>query len=63
MRSENSFCDAPGLEQAKAQQHRIAHTPPYRPGNVPVKGDILYQDSVDARYHHDKERLEAQGKK
>lgn len=53
MGGEHGLGDAPGLEQAETQQHRIAHTAPYRPGNVPVKGDILYQDGVDARYHHD----------
>ena len=62
MGGEHGLGDAPGLEQAETQQHRIAHTPPYRPGNIPVKGDILYQDSIDTRYHHDKKRLEAQGK-
>ncbi len=62
MRSENSFCNAPGLEQTEAQQHRIAHTPPYRPGNVGGEGDALHQDGVDACHHHYQERLEAQGK-
>jgi hypothetical protein len=45
MGGEHGLGDAPGLEQAETQQHRIAHTPPYRPGNIPVKGDILYQDT------------------
>lgn len=61
MGGEHGLGDAPGLEQAEAQQHRIAHTAPYRPGNVGGEGDALHQDGIDARYHHDKERLEAQG--
>ena len=58
---EHGLGDAPGLEQAEAQQHRIAHTAPYRPGNVGGEGDALHQDGVDARHHHYQERLEAQG--
>ena len=33
MGGEHGLGDAPGLEQAEAQQHRVAHTAPYRPGN------------------------------
>ena len=62
MSGEPGLGDAPGLEQAEAQQHRVAHTAPYRPGNIGGEGDALHQHGVDARYHHDKKRLEAQGK-
>lgn len=61
MRDEHGLGNAPGLEQTEAQQHRIAHTAPYRPGHIGGEGDALHQDGVNARHHHYQERLEAQG--
>ena len=62
MGAEHGLCHTARFEQAEAQQHRIAHTAPYRPRNVGGEGDALHQDGVDARHHHNQERLEAQGK-
>ena len=43
--------DAPGnrpsLEQAEAEQHGIAHAPPYRADVVVACGDTLYQYRID----------------
>ena len=62
MGGEHGLGDAPGLEQAEAQQHRVAHALPDRHRHVAADCDILHKDGIDARYHHNQERLEAQGK-
>ena len=62
VRGEHGLGDAPGLEQAEAQQHRVAHTTPNGPGHVGGEGDALNQNGVDARHHHNQERLKAHGK-
>lgn len=44
MRSEQTFAEAAGLEQRETQKDRVSHAGPDRPGEVPVRGDTLYQD-------------------
>lgn len=44
--------DAPGnrpcFEQAKTEQHGVAHAAPYRADGVAARGDALYQHRIDS---------------
>ena len=53
---------AAGLEQAEAEQHRIAHTGPDGGADVAGHGDILYQHRVDRYADHNEKCLKSQGK-
>ena len=62
MRPEQRFCQAAGLEQGEAQQHRVPHTPPNGAGDVvAAQGDAFHQHRIDAHTDHNEEGLEAQG--
>ena len=62
VRPEQGLCEAAGLKEGEAQEHRVPHAPPDGAGNVvAAQGDALHQHRVDAHADHDEERLEAQG--
>ena len=62
MRPEQGLCEAAGLKEGEAQEHRVPHAPPDGAGNVVIaQGDALHQHRVDAHADHNEERLEAQG--
>ena len=62
MGAEQRFGQAARFEQCEAQQNRVAHAGPDGSGNITACGDTLHKDRIDTHAHHDKERLEAQGK-
>ena len=62
MSGKHAFGKAPGLEQGKAQQHRIAHARPDRSAHVPASADVLYQDGVNRYADHNQKRLETESK-
>src|SRR5699024_9439132 len=62
VRPEQRLCEAAGLKEGEAQEHRVPHAPPDSAGNVvAAQGDTLHQHRVDAHADHNEERLEAQG--
>ena len=62
MRPEQGLCEAAGLKEGEAQEHRVPHAPPDGAGNVvTAQGDAFHQHRVDAHADHNEERLEAQG--
>ena len=62
MRPEQRFCEAAGLEQGEAQQHRVPHAPSDNAGNVvAAERNAFHQHRIDAHTDHNEEGLEAQG--
>ena len=62
MRPEQGFCEAAGLKEGEAQEHRVPHAPPDSAGNVvAAKRNTFHQHRIDAHTDHNEERLEAQG--
>ena len=53
MRPEQTFAEAAGLEQREAQKDRVSHAGPDRPGEVPIRGDTLYQHRINPHADHD----------
>ena len=62
MRPEQAFAEAAGLKQRKTQKDRVSHAGPDCPGEVPVRGDTLYQDRINPHADHNQKCLECQGK-
>ena len=61
MRPKQGLCEAAGLKEGEAQEHRVPHAPPDGAGNVvAAQGNILHQHRVDPYTDHNEERLEAQ---
>ena len=46
MCAEHAAGDGASLEQAEAEQHGIAHAPPYRADGVAACGDALFQHRI-----------------
>ena len=61
MRPEQAFAEAAGLKQRKTQKDRVSHAGPDCPGEVPVRGDTLYQDRINPHTDHNQKCLERQG--
>ena len=61
MRGQHTFSEAPGLEQGKAQQHRVPHARPDRLAYIRAGADTPYQDSVDRYADHNQKCLETEG--
>ena len=51
--------DGASLEQAEAEQHRVAHTAPNGPDGISACGDTLYQHRIDGNADEDQQPLEA----
>ena len=61
MRPKQTFAEAAGLEQCETQKDRVSHAGPDRSGEVPVRGDTLYQDRINPHADHNQKCLERQG--
>ena len=62
MCAEDALCHRAGFEQAEAEQHGIAHAPPYRADGVAACGDALYQNRIDGNTDENEQSLKAHGK-
>lgn len=61
MCAEHAAGDGASLEQAEAEQHGIAHAPPYRADGVAACGDALYQHRIDGNADENEQALKAHG--
>lgn len=62
MCAEDALCHRAGFEQAEAEQHGIAHAPPYRADGVAACSDALYQHRIDGNADKDQQPLKVYGK-
>ena len=58
---KHALCEAPGFEQRKTQQHRVAHARPDGLADVCAGGDAPYQHGVDRNADHNHKALETEG--
>lgn len=61
MCAEHAAGDGAGLEQAEAEQHRVAHATPYRADGVAACSDALYQHRIDGNADENEQALKAHG--
>ena len=60
MRIEDGFCEASGLKERKAQQHRVAHARPDCFADIRAHADAFYKNSVIRHADNDEEALKSQ---
>ena len=57
---ENGFCEASGLKERKAQQHRVAHARPDCFADIRAHADAFYQNGVYRHADDDEKALKSQ---
>ena len=54
---EDGLCKAARLKEREAQQHRVAHACPYGVHDVRTRGNVSYENRIDAYTDDDEKRL------